>query len=123
MTAQLNWRHCTASWGKQVAEHSLTMPDALMELAAHGDVEVRTSVADHQNTSLETVMILAQDESVDLRYAIAENHNVHADVLNVLTGDENPFVAYRARKTLQRIRSSSIVLFSIAAHETCVTHG
>jgi hypothetical protein len=113
MAAQINWRNCKSAWGKEVAEHASTSIDALIELAQHADVEVRTAVADHGSTPLETLMTLAQDESADLRYAIAENHNVHTDVLIILADDDNPFVAHRARKTLNRIRSASVLEFPI----------
>ena len=108
MAAQINWLKCTSSWGKQVAEHPDTSIDALRELAAHNDLEVRIAVADHRNTPLETLMILAQDECVDLRYAIAENHNIHEDVLNMLAEDDNPFIAFRAEETLERVRRRPI---------------
>ena len=111
MAAQINWLKCTSSWGKQVAEHPDTSIDALRELAAHADLEVRIAVADNRNTPLETLMILAQDECVDLRYAIAENHNIHEDVLNMLAEDDNPFIAYRAKETLVHVRRTSIVVF------------
>ena len=114
MAAQMNWLNSTSSWGKEVAEHPDTSVDALRELAAHADAEFRTAVAEHRNTLFETVMLLAQDESADVRYAIAENHNIHAAVLTLLIEDENPFVAHRARKTLERVRGASIVTFPLA---------
>jgi hypothetical protein len=98
------------SWGKQVAEHPDTSSDALMSLAAHADVEVRTAVADHPSTLLETALLLAQDVDADLRYAMAENHNIHADVLIILAEDDNPFVAHRAKKTLARIQALSMLV-------------
>jgi hypothetical protein len=113
MATQMNWLNSTSSWGKEVAEHSDTSIDALSELAAHTDTEVRIAVAEHRNTLFETVMLLAQDESADVRYAIAENHNIHADVLMLLIEDENPFVAHRAKKTLERCaREAAIVPFT-----------
>lgn len=108
----MNWLKYTSSRCKEIAEHPDTSTDTLRELATHADVEVRIAVADHRNTPLETVMILAQDESVDLRYALAENHNIHAAVLSMLAEDDNPFVAYRAKKTLERVRRASTVDFS-----------
>jgi hypothetical protein len=113
MAAQINWLNSTPSWGKEVAEHPSTSVPTLIQLAGHTDVEVRTAVADHRNTPLVTVMALAQDESADLRYAIAENHNIHADVLSMLAHDDNPFVAHRAKKTLERLRSPLIAMFPI----------
>jgi len=52
-------------------------------------------------------MSLACDSSPDLRYAMSENHNIHKDVLNLLADDDNPFVAHRARKTLERLKAVS----------------
>jgi hypothetical protein len=117
MTTEINWRKSTPSWGKELAEHPDTSTYALSELAAHDDVEVRTAVADQKNTLTETMMILAQDVSADLKYAIAENHNIHADVLNMLTEDDNPFVADRAKKTLDRIRTYSLLSFPVTKVE------
>ncbi len=111
MAAQINWLNSTSAWGREVAEHPDTSFAALRELAGHADVEVRTAVADNRYTPFETVMMLAQDESADLRYAIAENHNIHADVLSMLADDDNPFVAHRAKKTLERVQGSSTMAF------------
>jgi len=114
MTTQINWLKSTPSRGKEVAAHQATSTYVLSELASHADVEVRIAVADQRNTPTETVMILAQDDSVDLRYAIAENHNIGADVLRILTEDDNPFVAQRAKKTLNRIMGgASLVAFPV----------
>jgi hypothetical protein len=118
MPAQIDWLKCTSSWGKQVAEHPDTSSKALTALATHADIEVRIAVADHSNTIPETVMMLAQDQCADLRYAIAENHNIHVDVLNMLAEDDNPFVAHRARKTLERIPGGSIEAFPAVEAKT-----
>jgi hypothetical protein len=61
---------------------------------------------------------VAKDESVDLKYAIAENHNIDVDVLIMLTKDDNPFVAHRAKKTLERIATASLVAFPVRKVET-----
>ena len=117
MVAQINWLNSTPSWGKKVAEHPDTSFAALRELAGHADVEVRIAVADHMNTPFETVILLAQDENVDLRYAIAENHNICEGALLMLAQDDNPFIAHRAKKTLERVRCPSIVVFPIVSLE------
>jgi len=113
MTTEINWRKSTPSWGKELAEHQDTSSYTLGELAAHADIDVRTAVADQKHTLRATMMILAKDVSADLKYAIAENHNIHADVLNMLTEDDNPFVAHRARRTLERVRISALVPFPV----------
>lgn len=110
MAAHINWLNCSSSWGVQVAEHPDTTTDALRSLAVHVDAEVRIAVAEHRNAHLETVMLLAQDQSADVRYAIAENHNAHSDVLTLLIEDQNPFVAHRAKKTLERCARESAIL-------------
>ena len=87
----------------ECASYATTSTAVLKQLSRHKDVKVRTAVADNQNTSANTYMELAQDGDVDLRYAMAENHHIDKRTLNCLALDINPFVAYRAQKTLLRL--------------------
>ena len=91
------------------AENSSTPADILALLAESCDVKVRMAIADNRNAALETTMLLAQDEDADLRYQLAENHNIDESVLVFLADDSNPFVAHRARKTLNRLKGGTIV--------------
>jgi len=75
-------------------------PETLESMAGDKHADVRTAVADNANTPVETLMILAQDENADVRYSLAENNNLPAGVLEVLSEDENPYVAVRAKNTL-----------------------
>jgi hypothetical protein len=86
------------------------MPATMLEqLASHHDPSVREAVADNMNTPIDTLWVLAADECVDVRYAIAENHNIPIAVLSFLTEDENPYVACRARATLERLLGGALV--------------
>jgi HEAT repeat protein len=48
-------------------------------------------------------MLLIQDENPDVRYSMAENHKLPSEALEILAKDDNPFVKFRAEKTLARI--------------------
>jgi hypothetical protein len=89
-----------------IANHPATSAIVLHRLSQHNDVEVRMAVADNKNTHTITSMQLAQDNNADLRYALAENHQIDGSILNFLAIDENPFVAYRAQKTLLRLKQA-----------------
>jgi hypothetical protein len=108
----------TPEWVMQAAENASTPIDILAMLAESCNVEVRIAVADNQSTSTDTMMMLAQDESADLRYQLAENHNIDESVLQLLADDSHPYVAYRAQKTLKRIRlqdGATIFAFPVLA--------
>ena len=93
----------------RIAEN-ISMPASMLEqLALHNDASVREAVADNPNTPLDTMWLLARDESVDVRYAIAENHNVALAILTFLSEDENPYVACRARATMDRLWGCSVL--------------
>jgi hypothetical protein len=86
------------------------MPASMLEqLAQHHDPSVREAVADNINTPIDTLWMLAADESADVRYAMAENHNVPIAILSYLTDDANPYVACRARRTLERLLGGALV--------------
>jgi len=57
----------------------------------------------------ETLWALANDLCCDVRFALAENHNIDSDILATLAEDENPYVAWRARKTLKRLTIGSAI--------------
>ncbi|HEY9772787.1 MAG TPA: HEAT repeat domain-containing protein [Planktothrix sp.] len=96
-------------WAIRAAESKDTPARLLEQLALNEDVEVRIAVADNPNTPTDLVSALARDDSADVRYAIAENHNLSKDVLALLREDDNPYVADRARRTLERLDSGELV--------------
>jgi len=71
-------------------------------------VDVRIAVADHPDTSQDVLRTLAHDVNADVRFAIAENHNLDIKMLETLAEDENPYVAHRARRTIQRIEGGQL---------------
>jgi hypothetical protein len=93
---------------QRIAENSSVPARMLEQLATHPDPAIREAVADNVNTPVDTVLLLASDESCDVRYAMAENHNLPISVLSVLIEDENPYVACRARTTLDRIIGGTV---------------
>jgi len=96
----------TLTWVREISRNFATPVYVLRRLAASSDAELRMAVADHLNTPEELLMLLAEDDNADVRYAIAENHNISRKVLRKLLDDLNPYVAHRARKTLERLSSN-----------------
>lgn len=88
---------------ERVAENESTKSPTLARLAIHEAPEVRSAVADNTNTPVEIIDTLASDESVEVRFAVAENPRVPRRILEHLVEDDNPYVAARARQTLNNI--------------------
>jgi hypothetical protein len=88
---------------RQEAESTRTPAEILRCLVFHEDPDVRVAVAENPNTPLEALLVLLKDDHVDVRYMLAENHNLESELLEKLVDDENPYVACRARKTLERL--------------------
>ena len=88
---------------ERIAEHPLTPPEALVQLAWHAVPEVRIALVSNPNCPVWIVCKLCRDDCVDVRYSIAENPHVPLEVLLLLSRDENPYVAGRARTTLNRV--------------------
>lgn len=86
---------------RRLAENIETPADILMDLACDESAEVRASVSENGNTPVPILEFLAQDQSVDVRFSIAENHRIPLHILQIVARDENPFVAARARHTIQ----------------------
>ena len=66
----------------------------------------------------EVLWALAKDSCCDVRFALAENHNIDSDLLALLADDENPYVAWRARKTIKRLSVGSAVSGNFSWPET-----
>jgi hypothetical protein len=73
---------------EQLAVHPGTPATVLEQLAWHPVADVRASVAEN---------------APHVRYQLAENHKLNVAVLNLLSNDEHPYVACRARRTLDRL--------------------
>lgn len=97
------------SWLSLVAADPATPLHMLEELAMSTDADVRISVADNPTTPAYLLISLAKDENPDVRFAMAENHNLGESLLEMLLEDDNPYVLARARKTLNRLASKTVV--------------
>lgn len=92
----------------RIAEHANTSEETLAELGCDSAPEVRAAVADNANASITTQWQLAFDPSVDVRYRQAENSCTAWRILTHHLTDENPYIARRARMTLERITGISV---------------
>jgi len=88
---------------RHVAENPRTPADVLRQLAQDHDMDVRLAVSDNLHTPPDTLALLAKDLSVDVRYDLAENRRLPEQLLIELSQDENPYVRFRALKTLQHV--------------------
>lgn len=103
-------------------QHSLVNAEVLADLGEHwhptvfrDETESKIALADDHDTDLETLWQLVEDPSADVRFALAENHNVAEVILEALSVDENPFVVWRAQKTLRRLTAPAVVTGSFQA--------
>jgi hypothetical protein len=92
---------------KRVAEHPAAPAHVMAKLADHTHYEVRAALACNHALTIDLQWQLAQDEHPDVRFALAEAYDADPIVLAVLSEDENPYVADRARTTLQRMQSGA----------------
>lgn len=90
-------------------------PTVLADLAGAARSEVRMAVADNAYTPCGVKAGLAKDNDVDIRFALAENHGTPLEVLQSLQEDQNPYVAERAKKTLERLRMKHLLKGEFAA--------
>lgn len=88
-----------------IAGNANCAPSLLNKLAKHPSAQVRIAAAENHHTSLETLWQLVKDEDADVRFGLAENHRIPEPILNALSEDENPYVACRARKTIERVEA------------------
>jgi hypothetical protein len=90
---------------ERLAENPRTSSDTLTNLAYQAVVDIRIAAGGNINMPIASIMMLAADDSVDVRLSLAENHNIPFAALEVLARDDNPFVKFRAEKTLTRLRT------------------
>ncbi len=88
---------------ERIAENPRTHVTTLVKLSSHPEPQVRASCAENTNISIKTVWRLARDSSADVRLRLAESYTIPLAVLRVLSEDENPYVAYRAQRTMRRL--------------------
>jgi len=84
-------------------------PSILADLAGESRTEVRMAVADNVHTPCYVKAALATDKDADIRFALAENHSTPLEVLQTLQEDSNPYVAGRAKATLERLKMKHLV--------------
>ncbi|MBA3856951.1 MAG: hypothetical protein C0507_08605 [Cyanobacteria bacterium PR.3.49] len=84
-------------------------PSILADLANESRSEIRMAVADNVHTPCHVKAALAQDKNIDIRFALAENHSTPLDVLQGLQDDNNPYVANRAKLTLERLKMKHLI--------------
>ena len=99
---------------KHVAENLNTPIGTLVSMALDDDAEVRSTVADNPNTPLPVLELLSEDEHNDVRFGLAENPKTPIHILRTLGRDDNPYVACRARKTLETMCRAGLELAACA---------
>jgi hypothetical protein len=87
---------------EKIAGNPATDEKTLAKLAFHRSPIVRTAVAENDQTPGEIQWMLSRDSHLDVRYRLAESYLVDLTVLHQLMQDENPYVAFRAARTLSR---------------------
>jgi hypothetical protein len=88
---------------ERIAGHPNAHPAILKRLAGSESSDVRTAVAENSNAEIEILRDLMADGNIDVRFCLAENPNVPTEILEELAVDDNPYVAYRAQSTLEKI--------------------
>ena len=88
---------------ERIAENNRTGNSTLADLSYQAIAEIRIATAGNSQTPLASIMLLVKDNDADVRHSMAENHQLPLEVLHVLANDDNPFVKFRAEKTLARI--------------------
>jgi hypothetical protein len=96
--------HASVSMLERIGENPATPADILELLAFWQDAQVRAAVAENPCCPLPLMRTLLEDESPDVRHRLAECPHVPMELLEVLAEDENCYVAFRARRTIERIR-------------------
>ena len=88
---------------ERIAEHPRCPADLMLRLVAHESPQVRAALIENPNLPEELLDILARDQSVDVRYTLAESYHIGLHRLRCLCDDDNPYVSYRARRTISRL--------------------
>jgi len=87
----------------RVAENPNCPPALLSWLAQDSNAEVRLSVAYNPKAPPILLQWLVNDECADVLFALAEDHNLALSLLEQLSQNDNPYVAERAKQTMERL--------------------
>ncbi len=94
----------------RLAENTQTPQHILERLCHRPEIELRLALTENPSTPTSTLTLLAFDRSVDVRFQLAENHNAPLSILQILESDDNPYVSWRAAKTVARMKASSSMI-------------
>jgi hypothetical protein len=102
---------CDAEVGvaHRIAENSAKGYAAIADTSYQAIAEIRIASAANKRTPMASILLLVKDESLDLRYSLAENHSLPVEALQILAQDDNPFVKFRAEKTIDRLEPSKVI--------------
>ncbi len=89
----------------RVAENPKTPIDVLGLLATDKNVDVRIAVGCNPSTPPYVRYRLAFDEDPNVSLGLADDINTPLEILQKLTEHVNPYVAYRAKQTMQIVQS------------------
>lgn len=92
--------HESARIRRRVAENESTPDWILKKLATDADPEVRLAAGTNRAAPLDLVLSLVHDPDASVRHGLAEDPYISVGILRELAKDENPYVSYRAQKTL-----------------------
>ncbi|MBX9690470.1 MAG: hypothetical protein K2X27_27390 [Candidatus Obscuribacterales bacterium] len=94
-------------------------PDSLLKMMARDlNWEVRAAVALNANASLETLEFLTNDPDPNVRLTLALDSCLPNPILEMLIEDENAYVAFYARRTLEKKLSKPVELKEIKPHRS-----
>lgn len=96
-----------------VAANPKTPIELLRVLSDDKSSEVRLAVAENNNAPWDLLLKVAGDTDADVRFGMAENPYMPEDILLSLLQDENPFVAWRALKTLDMLNPDARIKLHI----------
>jgi len=92
---------------RRIAENPSTPIQILFRLLNDEHSEVRLGVSFNPIVQRPFLDELVEDKNADVRYGLAENATLPMDLIQKLANDENPYVAQRATKTANRLKSIS----------------
>jgi hypothetical protein len=75
--------------------------------------EVRTGLGQNPKVPFSVLQRLVDDADTEVRYDLAENRHMPVVLLHRLMSDENPYVAQRAKQTLNSMYPAQIEFVSM----------
>jgi hypothetical protein len=91
----------------RVAENTSTPLEILELLSEDKAPDVRVALTLNDGSPIVLLWLLASDPCADVRFALADNPRTPTEILIWLTADDNPYVAWRAEKTIEAVVSDS----------------